>query len=186
MKRRTLLKTAGGAITVLGTASASASAGDADPRKGENEGELPNRDVPVSDVHPMEGQPHTADTGDWIEHNWGFCHTEREVVREFIENSDLEIHIAGELLDEPKAYFRGITVTEGCSTDPAIPWKFYTPPKSPGRYQFSLDVFWKGSKVHFSQPYKVVKDQSQASSNSPRSGSLNQFNSNSTAPGKFV
>lgn len=137
--RRTVLQQGASAVSFLAIGSTgTAVAQDADPRSDDEEGMLPNTDVQTAVVSPFPDGNSEVEAGTWIQHDFAYavptCEVGNKIAFEWTENT---LHIDGERIDDPNRFWRPC---EPFGTILLKPWRYYTPPKSPGTYEFSWTV----------------------------------------------
>lgn len=140
--RREALATAGLGLTGLASFTASAVAGDADPRPAPDAGTKPNRNVPETQVDPLpcdwDNQNAVAPVGDWIAHSGGWrSFPSRKQKLYFLNHTEQTFVIDGEtfVLDE---------ASDWDLSGPGAEFRYTTPPKRKQTYGFSWDAVATG------------------------------------------
>jgi hypothetical protein len=104
----------------------------------------PHPEVSFTRVGPFPFQePQKVPTGDWIQHVFGWLpepidDNSKERVEEFIEKSELEVWIGGELVEDPKQYY--VPFPRPSDGLWIAVWAYSVPPKSPGTYAFKFRI----------------------------------------------
>lgn len=134
MRRRAFLELTGASVAsaALGSVVAGAS----------GRGSAPDDDIPTAAVHPFP-LDQTVPTGSWIVHRffWLDQHdpSKRRYVAEFLESVTTEAVVGGEPVADADQYYSEPLV-HPVRGDWASTWRFVTPPKPPGEYEF--EVVW--------------------------------------------
>ncbi|MFC7214584.1 hypothetical protein ACFQO4_10915 [Saliphagus sp. GCM10025334] len=80
-------------------------------------------------------------TGEWITHRIGWIDSTKAEVEEYLEKSETQAWIDGELIDYFDSYRGEINEEEDGWT---VYWRYTTPPKSPGTYEFTVQIEFTG------------------------------------------
>lgn len=162
--RRDVLQKSGLALAGATALSGTALADDADPRPEPIAGTVPNDSVQSSIVNPY-GSNDSAEAGDWIIHDFGWVipmpvgEGGVEAARDWVNTTETQVVIDGELVENPEQYWREPHAFEGDDSLTIIPWQYKTPPKSVGEYYFEWQSYLDGEPTFgifpFGQNYTV-------------------------------
>lgn len=136
MRRRQFLAATGTAVAATALASGVTAAG------GSGRGEVPGN-APSTSVHPFPSGTQSVSTGEWIVHRIGWVDAEggdstRADVEEFLAKTDTQAWIDGDPVADTESYW-GEPV-EGDDGRWYVWWRYATPPKSPGSYDFRYRI----------------------------------------------
>lgn len=138
-----------------------------------SEGELPNDRIDTIRVHPFandEEDPITVPTGTWIEHSIGWVDTgeqNKSDVQAYLDAVEYTAWIDGEEIENPDQYFGDIHWDDEREAW-IVWWKYHTPPKKPGRYTYTSDLYFpdgfdqsadpipEGHRIHLKSYYEVA------------------------------
>lgn len=139
MKRRDFVTRASG--IALGSVLASGTVA------GRDGGSSPNGNVRTETVSIFapEDDPRQVSTGSWISHSWGWFDGEggdstREDLERWLDAVELTVLIDGEEVENPDQYLGEIFLNDDGKYQ--IDWEYVTPPKSPGRYTFTVEYYY--------------------------------------------
>lgn len=159
MRRRQMLANTGAVLLGTGVFATVTTASEGSRRL------PPNENTPSTMVRPFGSLDQEVATGDWIQHRLGWVAETKELIEDTVDSITVEAWIDGEYVDDFDSYRGDIIEEDG---DWFTFWRYTTPPKSPGEYEFRIRVEFidqpisedweKGDVVNSAGTYTVVPD----------------------------
>jgi len=116
---------------------------------GRSRREPPSDQIDNASVHPLgvpKSDPIQVSTGEWITHYIGWVDKEggdeaKEDVQRWLDSVEMSAWVDGEEVEDVDQYWGDIEWEEEEETF-AVWWKYSTPPKSPGLYTFTIEMYY--------------------------------------------